>query len=218
MKFYVFSLVLVSSIYIINLYGQNKSNIKVPAFNDKYCEYVKRLENGDTTIDFQDFRFSFIDSEQFPIAFNQMTEIDGIKKEIRKKYNEKKYEEVIALCEQILSIDYTDLDAHTYIGFTYKKLNNMEMYEKHKVILFKLVDSILQSGDGKTCKTGWKVIKVSEEYYILNLFEATFQKQSLVSNKDELCDKMDVLIDGKERTFYFDVNRVFDGYDRVFKK
>lgn len=49
-------------------FGQPKPELSIPEFNDKYCEYIKKLEAGQTDIDYQDFRYSFLESEQFKVA------------------------------------------------------------------------------------------------------------------------------------------------------
>jgi Domain of unknown function (DUF4919) len=65
-----------------------------------------------------------------------------------------------------------------------------------------LLESVASSGDGKGPATGFKVISVSEEYYLLRNFGAEVEKQSLRGS----CDVMECkLRDGKAVTYYFDV-------------
>lgn len=65
-----------------------------------------------------------------------------------------------------------------------------------------LLASIVNSGDGKSPATAFKVISVDEEYALLNYMGADRKKQSLQG----VCDAMDVEIEGKALTIYFDVS------------
>jgi hypothetical protein len=44
----------------MSLFGQSSSEIVVPPFQDTFSDYIKKLEAGETNIDYQDFRFSFL--------------------------------------------------------------------------------------------------------------------------------------------------------------
>ena len=65
-----------------------------------------------------------------------------------------------------------------------------------------LVDSILDSGDGKTKETAFVVISVPEEYSFLRAFGLAVKEQALVD------DRIDALLvadgSGKTTTVYFD--------------
>src|SRR5688572_15589773 len=88
-------------------FGQTVPQVVVPDFSDKFCDYVKKLEAGQTDIDYQDFRFSFIESEQFKTAGKKSTEFDSLKKEMYVQMDKSNYQEIIKITKQMLSIDYT---------------------------------------------------------------------------------------------------------------
>jgi len=195
-------------------FGQTESIITVPDFNDKYADYVRQLEAGETDIDYQDFRFSFIDSEQFIIARRNSRILDSLRKEMYSKMETMSYAEIIDITKQMLSIDYTNMLAHKILRQTYEYIGDTLNAIKYKTIQFGLLNSIVKKGDGKTCATGWPVIQISEEYFILEMIDAKIQRQSIY-NKDGICDKMEVLIDGQKRTFYFETSKVFLGYEKL---
>lgn len=198
----------------VTAFGQTETKIIVPEFNDKYSNYVKQLEAGETDIDYQDFRFSFIESEQFIIANKNATKIDSLMKEMYAKMKTKSYSDIVDITKQILSIDYTSMIAHKILRQTYEIIGDTVNATKYKTIQFGLLNSIVKKGDGKTCETSWPVIQISEEYFILEMLDAELLKQS-IDNKGGLCDKMEVKVDGKKKTYYFDISKVFLGYKKL---
>lgn len=194
--------------------GQNNPKVEIPRFKDKYSKYVKNLEEGKTDIDYQDFRFSFIESEQFIIANKNSIKLDNLGREMYKQIYRNNHEKVIKTAKQMLSMDYTNMSVHKILRETYELIGDRDNAEKYKTIQFGLLNSIVRNGDGKTCKTGWPVIQVSEEYFILNMMQAKIKKQSLVV-KDGTCDKIVAKENGKKKTYYFDVSKVFEGYHKL---
>jgi capsular polysaccharide biosynthesis protein len=98
--------------------GQTAPQVVVPKFSDKFCHYIQQIEAGQTDIDYQDFRFSFIESEQFKIASKKSSEFDSLKKEMYAKMDKSNYHEIIKITKQILSIDYTSMIAHKILRQT----------------------------------------------------------------------------------------------------
>ncbi len=195
-------------------HGQNEPEIIIPQFADKYCKYIEQLEVGNTAIDYQDFRFSFIESEQFIISNKKSKEFDSLKSEMYAQMENSNYPEIIDITKKMLSIDYTSMLAHKILRQTYKIVGDTIRAEKYKAIQFGLLNSIVKKGDGQSCETAWPVIQISEEYFILEMIDAKLQKQS-VNNKGGFCDKMEVKVDGKKKTYYFEVSKVFEGYKKL---
>jgi hypothetical protein len=61
-------------------FGQKKSTIDIPTFNDKYSEFVKNLELGKTDIDYNAFRNSFLESKQYKIKTKSEKKYGDLKK------------------------------------------------------------------------------------------------------------------------------------------
>jgi hypothetical protein len=198
-------------------FGQTTPQVIIPNFDDKFCDYVKKLEAGKTDIDYQAFRFSFIESEQFKIARKKFSEFDSLKKEMYVQMDKSNYQEIIKITKQLLSIDYTDMMAHKILRQTYKLIGDITNAAKYKTIQFGLLNSIVKKGDGNTCITAWPVMQIEEEYFILEMVGAKLKKQSIV-NDGGLCDKMEVKVDGKRKTYYFETSKVFEGYKKMGMK
>ena len=208
-------LLLVALLFVNFLsFGQSSVEIIIPPFQDKYSESVKKLEAGETDINYQDFRYSFIESEQFIIASSKSKEVDSLKKEMYTQMRNSNSQEIINLTKQILSIDYTDMMAHKILRQSYKNIGDTVNASKYKTIQFGLLNSIVKNGDGQTCATAWPVIQVTEEYIILQMMDAKLQEQS-IERKDGLCDRMDVKLEGKKKTYYFETTKVFEGYKKL---
>jgi len=209
----LFMTVFVAAIYS---YGQTALQVNVPDFNDKYSDYVKKLELGQNDIDYQDFRFSFIESEQFRIANKKSAEFNSLKKEMYVQMDKSNSEEIIKITKQMLSIDYTNMLAHKILRQTYKIIGDTDNEAKYKTIQFGLLNSILKKGDGTTCATAWPVIQIEEEYFILQMLDAKLQGQSIDNKNGLLCDKMEVKTEeGNKKTYYFDTNKIFEGYNKL---
>lgn len=195
-------------------FGQSTSEVVLPSFHDTYSDYVKKLESGETNIDYQDFRFSFLKSEQFNLAQAASKEFDSLKREMYVQMNAANHPEIIHITKQLLSLDYTDMKAHKILRQTYKIIGDTANASKYKTIQFGLMNSILQKGDGRSCETAWPVIQVEEEYFILEMVGAKLKEQTLVEDGG-ICDKMDFKVDGKNKTYYFEVSKIFEGYKKM---
>lgn len=201
---------------VTNSNGQSDT-VMLPKFNDKYSEFVKELESGNTNINYEEFRNSFIESKQFESKSENTIQYDSLKKEVYKAIKNSSYSEVIKLTKAILSIDYTSMFAHKYLQQTYKILGDTLNQNKYHSIEFGLLNSIIKSGDGATCETGWHVIQIEEEYFIINVIGGTLQSQSISNGGKNSCDKMIVKTDdGEIKTYYFEANKVFEMEQKMF--
>lgn len=115
----------------------------------------------------------------------------------------KDFPKAIALSKPWLEKVPVDAEVHYLRGHFLKKAGDIPGSMHHFHCFYGLMRSITSTGDGKSPKTAWKVISVSEEYALLNEFDAELIDQSLADS----CDKMHVrLPDGTETDYYFDVS------------
>jgi Domain of unknown function (DUF4919) len=189
--------------------------ILTPNYNDKYSKYVNQLEAGDLNIDYTDFRNSFVESKQFR---RKGGNYDSLKKQVFSEIKNKNYSEVITLTKEMLSIDYTSMFAHKYLQQSYKILGDTINQKKYHEIEFGLLNSIIKSGDGKTCETGWHVTQIEEEYFILNIIGVQVKSQNISTSGQNACDKMIVSTENGEQTYYFEANLVFKAEEKSLGK
>ncbi|MBN8422701.1 MAG: DUF4919 domain-containing protein [Verrucomicrobia bacterium] len=152
-----------------------------------------------TADDYTALRMAFAAQPGFNPFWNMDTERSAIFTAIRSK----DFPKAIALARPWLEKVPVDAEVHYLCGHFLKKTGDIPGSMQHFHCFYGLMRSITSTGDGKTAKTAWKVISVSEEYALLNEIDAELIDQSLIDN----CDKMHVkLPDGTETDFYFDVS------------
>src|ERR1700744_1205116 len=84
--------------------AQDSGEIILPTGNDKYSEFVRQLEAGNTKIDYKEFRYSFLESKQFQIKAEKRAQYDSLKIAMVAQANASHYSEVIGLSKAMLSI------------------------------------------------------------------------------------------------------------------
>jgi hypothetical protein len=73
-----------------------------------------------------------------------------------------------------------------------------------------LIDSVLASGDGRTCATAWRVISITEEYEVLYYLRLAKPGQALSTADGRVCDHFTGTDEaGVEKQVYFDISRFF---------
>ena len=115
------------------------SGVAVPGYHDKYSAFVTQLESGQTNINYTEFRASFLESEQFKAASKQKPDLSSLRKEMHELMRKSKYPEIIDITKKMLSIDFTDLEAHKILHQTYKIRGDMPNSKKYHDIEFGLL-------------------------------------------------------------------------------
>ena len=128
--------------------------------------------------------------------------INEDRKTLLKLYDEKAPEKFLAAVGPWLLKCPVDARVHIMAASLAARLGKFEDSIRYRNAYYGLLASIVNSGDGKTPSTAFKVISTDEEYTILNFMGAELKKQSLKG----FCDVMEVIIEGKPITIYFDVS------------
>lgn len=135
--------------------------------------------------------------------FSPFWKMDSEREAVFAAAQSKDYPTATALAKTWLEKVPVDAEVHYLRAHFLKKAGDIPGSMHHFHCFYGLMRSITASGDGKTAKTAWKVISVSEEYALLNEIDAELIDQALVDN----CDKMHVkLSNGTETDLYFDVS------------
>src|SRR5947207_3422430 len=103
---------------------QNTPTVAIPRYGDKYSKLVRQLEAGETNIDYRGFRESFLESEQFEVAADKKPDLDSLRKTMQELMKKAKYAGIVEVAKKMLSIDYTDMEAHKILQQTYKILGD----------------------------------------------------------------------------------------------
>ena len=168
---------------------------------------VPALPTGD---EFTALRMAFAAQPDFSPFWTADPEREAILASIKQK----DYPKTLALSKPWLAKVPVDADIHLARAQACKRTGDTAGSMYHFHFFYGLLHSIAASGDGKSAKTAFKVISVSEEYYLLDEIRAQLIDQSLVTP----CDLMHVkLADGTEATLYFDVSISLAATARQFK-
>lgn len=162
-----------------------------------YRELLKNAMVAPELVDFTKLRILFSESSEYAPC---IPDIELAKKleEALKVGNITKAADFI---EKILSNYYLDINAHVLADFVHDELNDTGKSYFHRVFAKGLLDSILDSGDGRNFDTAYRVIDIREEYVVL-------ESLGIVPNKQEFMEW-----EGKQ----FDVFEEFSPETRLTK-
>jgi hypothetical protein len=111
--------------------------------------------------------------------------------------------------------DFVDIRSHFSAAAAYKALGHDAEFQKELLIAKGLMQSILDSGDGKSQKTAYVVINTSEEYAVLEFLGIRATGQSLIlghTNQTSGGPAYDVLHatqNGQNMDIYFDIAKFY---------
>lgn len=142
--------------------------------------------------------------------------IDELRKKIKLNIEEKNFEKALEIARLILEKRYIDIKTHSYCSYIYKQLNDSVKSNYHNNIYNGLMNSIYFSGDGKSVKTAFIVMEVSEEYDLLNWLNLTQSEQSLIIKDGYRFDIIKVFDENRETEFFFNIELALRRFSEEF--
>jgi hypothetical protein len=176
----------------------------------EYATLLASLKAGKTDIDYTRLRLSYMDSPEYKAAKDVSKSEDAMTDAL----NKKDYPAALKDAETVLESNYVNIDAHYVALVANREMGATDKAAFHRTVFRGLIDSIRNSGDGKSMETAWVVITVHEEYVMLRVLGFRPSGQSLVNQNGHAYDVMKVknAEDGTEQTFYFNVDIPFKHY------
>lgn len=172
------------------------------AQNLRYHAYVDELLKGNIKgVSFETLRTEYASS-----TYYNPYEIQKSILHLKNLYEEEKYKDVIEIARQNIRVLAAEIDFHLYVMLTYKALGEEDFYKYHSLLMTRLIESILDSGDGLTPDTAFKVISVHEEHVVLNYLGYQRISQELLQNGIHSFDKIVAEKEGVSRDFFFNVD------------
>ena len=184
--------------------------LAAPDQPSEYASLLASLKAGNTDINYTRLRLSYMDSPEYKAAKDVSSSEDAMLEAL----NKKDYPVALKSAEAVLESNYVNIDAH-YVDFTAnREMGAMDKAEFHRTVFRGLINSIRNSGDGKSPETAWVVISVHEEYVLLRVLGFKPSEQSVTHKDGHSYDIMKVknATDGTEQTFYFNVDIPFKHY------
>ncbi len=178
--------------------------VVLPNDGDDYSKLVARAAAHDKDVDFRALRFAWLKSA----AHKRSADVSALKDALFAVAKGGDAQRIREAAVKLLSADYIDMFGQKYLRQSCAMLHDAGCAEQGHFVEFGLLDALIASGDGKTCKTGWEVVSIGEEYFVLSMIGAKLERQALV-NGPPSCDAMDVTdADGKALTYYFRIDSV----------
>jgi hypothetical protein len=169
-----------------------------------YARLRDQLKGGDLSVSFKQLRLSYVASPEY----QKRQDTDEQHKQMMSALNARDFKSAVNNAETVLANDYCDIDAHFTEYISYRELGDSTQADFHHRAFRGLVQSILDSGDGKSTKTAYVVISVHEEYVILRVLGLTPGKQSLLKEGSHSFDFLEAndAESGKTVELFFNVD------------
>lgn len=170
----------------------------------EYAPLLAVLKTGDTHIDYARLRLSYPDSPEHKKAKDR----SNAQKAMYLALSVKDFARALKDAESVLEQEYINIDAHFVAFVANRELGAADKAEFHQAVYQGLIDSIRNSGDGKSTATAWIVISVDEEYALLRALGFRPGQQGLLNENGHSYDRMTVknVEDGSVQTFYFNAD------------
>ena len=172
--------------------------------SSEYSDLLAALKAGETKVDYGRLRLSYEDSSEHKKAKDTSAE----QKLMFSAFQAKDFAVALKQADAILDNEYINLDAHFVAYIASRELGDSAKADFHRAVFRGLIDSIQNSGDGKSPEKAWVVISVHEEYVLLRVLGYKPSQQSLVQKNGHFYDVMKVnrIEDGSDATFYFNTD------------
>lgn len=180
-----------------------------------YGQMLAKVKGGDTSIDFKAFRIAFTKTKAY-------SPYGGLGDEVKQAFaaiDKKDYKSAVKNAEKALESSYVNMDAHVAASLGYKGLDDQAKSDFHKKVYLGLVNSILDSGDGKTDSTAYVVINTHEEYTALRALGLAPGSQSLQHKGEHSFDVLDATDPKTKQSvkIYFNIDISWKAETDIFK-
>ena len=220
-KWVLFALIFIGSLAYTASFAQSKSEfIKVD-----YDAIEKFVKNHET--EFEGLMKRFIEGDQsltqdevktvyYGSYFSSNYDYADVSKELSEAFNADDYEKSLELCRAELSKSPTNMSLLFRGLVSAKEMEEDNEYEIYRTRLMQILDVVMNTGDGRSAKTAYKIIEVSDEYFIIyGVFGLNFKQQVLSGNYDIMTvysdEEPEQLID-----LYFDITLHMAKLDEIF--
>jgi hypothetical protein len=213
------------------LFGQKISNIDFDLIKSQtqdttstfyYPVLIQKFLQFDTTLTDKEFCYIYY-GNVFTDKYNPYGTGEDEKK-FMEFYKQEKFQEAIPFGLNTLIDNPVNLKILYKMLVCYHKLGDKITAKKYANLYFGLLNEIYKSGDGKSIETAFVVIKVNDEYQVLNDLELQSKGQALLSNgpTDRLSidTKNQKKVKGRKKIseLYFNVAKPFEHMSNQFKK
>jgi hypothetical protein len=183
-----------------------------PGTPDAYRGLVAKAEAGES-VDFHRLRMAYLASPAFH-GEDIDPELTALRDQMFAAMKQGIHARAFELAQQLIARSYVDLDAHEARRHACAQLGRPDC-ARYEEIERGLVRSVIAGRDGQSCETGWEVVAIDEEYFLLRMLGLTPQLQALMRDV-HLCDRIETSdANGARRTVYFDIGALMAASERA---
>jgi len=211
-----FALIQVLVLTTLITFGQDKpidlKRVKKMANSESYEKLFDRFMANDTTLTVDDYVLIYY-GQAYRKDYKPNARHDSVRALnmcLNKPVDSIDFRRVLWYTDLILKDFPFNIEQIFIKGIAYDKLGVKDSSNSWLYKYDKLIRAIISSGDGKTPKTAFVVVKITDEYAVLNALELKFTGQALVTEKKKMYDLMNVAQNeyGIDQ-LYFDINLFF---------
>ncbi|MBN1695274.1 DUF4919 domain-containing protein [candidate division WOR-3 bacterium] len=178
-----------------------------------YYSLLDSIKNGQSS-DFFTLRMAYTKTKiynPYDIKF------DDLRKRIKLNMEEQNFEVALETANKILEERYIDIKTHLWCSNIYKQLRDSAKSDYHENIYNGLINSIYFSGDGKSVKTAFIVMEISEEYDLLNWLQLKPPFELSPRIKDGYSfDIIRVFDENRETELFFNIDLALKRFSEEF--
>src|SRR6266536_787887 len=177
------SLLIVLSLIVVVASGSAQQN---PPPKNRYEVLLEKLKNKDQSLDFKDLRLAYTETSHYsPYGSDKESQ-----KAMFAAIKASQWDEVLKQSAATLDRNYLDINAHFGAFLANQGKGVTEKAEFHKFVARGLLDSILNSGDGKSMDTARAPIPTDEGNAMFRALGLRVTAQALINEKGHNYDKM----------------------------
>lgn len=157
--------------------------------DDEYQSLLARMKNGDN-VDYTQLRQAYAKSPDYdPYSIN----IGQLKSDMHEAASRGNCESALESARRILETHFLSIDAHAAAAHCYEKLGRDEQVAQEWAVARGLIQSIFQSGDGKTPETAFIVVTLEEQYTLMSAMQLQRRSKSLIHHDGHVYDMHEVI-------------------------
>ena len=177
-------------------YKRIKKEIDTKESEFYYPELLRRFQAADTTLSLEQIRhFYYGTATRSDYDPYKMAKIDALREAFEKDTPSKEdWEKAANEIDKELETDPTNIRFHLYKHIIYSNLygqDSEKAVDAHNQVVM-LLSAVTSTGDGSSKETAFHVISVADEYGIMDIFGLSPTMQSLVEDKGQSYDVMEL--------------------------
>jgi hypothetical protein len=170
---------------------------------DSYEDLLSRVKKQDADADFTALRMTYAQTPDY----DPYKDYSDTREKIRSAIKDKDFENAMKRLEGIQRNNFVAIWSHSLAAIANKGLENEEQAKFHAYVGNGLLESIKNSGDGKSPETAYVVINTDEQYVFMASLGIRSTQQSLIEKDGHRYDVHDGTDrEGQEVVVYFNID------------